>query len=147
MPQHKETRVLPYTPQQLFDLVADVQRYPEFLPWCKAARVTKRTDRMITADLIIGYKMFNEKFTSEVMLDAPHSISVRYMSGPLSHLHNQWEFKPVKGGCELIFHVDFDFHSSLLRSAMELFFDKALLKMVTAFEKRAGELYDRSANV
>lgn len=144
MTNHKETRVLAYTPQQLFDLVAAVERYPEFIPWCKAARVIKRTEDMIIADLIIGYKMFNENFTSEVELNAPHNIAVRYMSGPLSHLHNQWQFKPYgKNGCELTFHVDFDFRSSFLRSAMEMFFDKALLKMVSAFEQRAGELYGK----
>lgn len=142
MPQHKETRLLPYTPDQLFDLVASVERYPDFLPWCKGARILERTDSLILADLIIGYKMFQEKFTSEVRLDRPHSIGVTYRSGPLSHLTNQWTFRPAAGGhCEISFHVDFDFRSSLLRVAMESFFDKALLKMVAAFEARAEQLY------
>jgi coenzyme Q-binding protein COQ10 len=145
MPQHKETRILPYKPDQLFDLVADVGRYPEFLPWCKGARVLARSETSITADLIIGYKMFQEKFTSVVALDRPRAISVRYMSGPLSHLSNQWEFSPDRqGGCKLSFYVDFDFRSSLLKSAMEMFFDKALRKMVAAFEERARELYGKS---
>ncbi|MFY9287570.1 MAG: type II toxin-antitoxin system RatA family toxin [Alphaproteobacteria bacterium] len=141
MPQHTEKRHLPYTPEQIFSLVAEVERYPEFLPWCKGVRIIRREQGKMTADLIIGYKMFQEKFTSEVMLDKPHVISVRYLSGPLAHLTNQWGFKPVGKGCELSFHVDFDFHSSILRSAMEMFFDKALLKMVAAFEARAKELY------
>lgn len=141
MPHHSETRFLPYTPAQLFDLVADVERYPEFLPWCKGARIRERTETSITADLIIGYKMFQEKFTSVVTLDQPRSISVQYLSGPLSHLTNQWTFSPADDGCELSFHVDFDFRSPLLRSAMEMFFDKALRKMVEAFEERARELY------
>lgn len=142
MPHHQEKRVLSYTPDQLFDLVAGIERYPEFLPWCKAARILERSDNIVTADLIIGYKMFQEKFTSVVTLDRPHSISVQYKSGPLAHLSNQWGFKPVgKNACELSFHVDFDFRSSLLRSAMEMFFDKALLKMVAAFEERAKALY------
>ncbi len=141
MPQHKEKRVLPYTPAQLFDLVAGIERYPEFLPWCKGARILERQGNIITADLIIGYKMFQEKFTSVVTLDPPQAISVSYKSGPLAHLTNEWGFKPAGKGCELSFHVDFDFRSSLLRSAMEMFFDKALRKMVAAFEARAEELY------
>ncbi len=143
MPQHKEVRVLPYKPEQLFDLVAGIEHYPAFLPWCKAARILGRDEQTVTADLIIGYKMFQEKFTSVVTLDRPRSITVHYKSGPLAHLTNQWEFKPAGAGqCELSFHVNFDFRSSLLRSAMEMFFDKALLKMVAAFEDRAKALYD-----
>jgi coenzyme Q-binding protein COQ10 len=143
MPQHKEKRVLPYSPAQLFDLVADVGRYPEFLPWCKAARILRQHGNGLTAELIIGYKMFQEKFTSEVTLDRPNAITVKYLSGPLSHLTNQWAFKPDgEGGCILSFQVDFDLRSTLLRATMEMFFDKALRKMVAAFEGRAGKLYE-----
>jgi coenzyme Q-binding protein COQ10 len=142
MPKHSETCILPYRPEQLFDLVAGVERYPEFLPWCKGARILERHDGEIKADLIIGYKMFREKFTSVVTLDRPRRISVKYMSGPLAHLTNEWTFTPAgKDGCALGFEVDFDFRSSLLRAAMEMFFDKALRKMVAAFEERAKELY------
>jgi coenzyme Q-binding protein COQ10 len=142
MPRHSEKRILPYTPRRLFELIAAVERYPEFLPWCKAARVIERDERGLTADLVIGTKIFTEKFRSRVMLDPPHKIEVRYLSGPLSHLRNQWEFKPKgKSSCELSFEVDFDFHSSLLRGAMEMFFDKAILKMVASFEARAEHLY------
>jgi coenzyme Q-binding protein COQ10 len=142
MPQHKETRHLPYTPQQLFNLVADVERYPEFLPWCKGARVLERTPDVITADLIIGYKMFQEKFTSQVTLNPPGAITVRYLDGPLAHLKNEWRFTPAAdGGCDLFFDVDFDFQSSMLGMMMEMFFDKAIVKMVEAFETRAKELY------
>jgi coenzyme Q-binding protein COQ10 len=147
MPEHQEIRFLPYTCGQIFDLVADIEHYPEFLPWCKEARVMSRSDTIVMADLVIGYKMFQEKFTSEVVLDRPHAITVHYRSGPLSHLRNVWQFRHVpakKGsrkGCELSFHVDFDFRSPLLRAAMNIFFDKALTKMVTAFEARAKALY------
>src|SRR5262249_46581558 len=141
MPRHSETRILPYMPAQLFDLVAGVDRYPEFLPWCKAARILEHNEGMIKADLIIGYKMFQEKFTSVVTLDRPKAISVQYMSGPLSRLSNEWHFAPSgKNGCALSFEVDFDFQSPLLRAAMEMFFNKALRKMVAAFEERAREL-------
>lgn len=142
MPAHSEKRILPYTPEQLFELVADVERYPEFLPWCKACRVLRRDESSLTADLIIGYKIFSEKFRSEVKLDRPRLIDVRYLSGPLSHLRNQWEFQPSgRDACELSFEVEFDFQSSLLGAAMDMFFDKALMKMVAAFEARAAALY------
>lgn len=142
MPKHSEKRVLPYTTEQLFDLVADVERYPEFLPWCKGARVLERNEGGIIADLIIGYKFFTERFRSEVTLNRPKTIDVKYLSGPLSHLVNHWEFKAKgKSSCEISFHVDFDFQSSILVGVMEIFFEKALLKMVAAFENRAKELY------
>jgi coenzyme Q-binding protein COQ10 len=141
MPEHKETRRLSFRPEQLFDLVADIERYPEFLPWCLGARILTREGNAVTADLIIGYKMFREKFTSHVTLDRPRAITVAYHSGPLAHLTNQWEFTPAGKGCDLSFHVAFDFHSRMLASVMEPFFDKAMGRMAEAFEKRAGELY------
>ncbi|MDR3449471.1 MAG: type II toxin-antitoxin system RatA family toxin [Alphaproteobacteria bacterium] len=142
MPQHQETRILPYSPAQMFDLVAAIERYPEFLPWCKDARILSRDGDKVVADLVIGYKLFQERFTSEVTLDRPRAIAVHYRKGPLSHLSNAWEFRPKgRKGCELSFHVDFDFHSPLLRAAMTVFFDRALSKMVEAFETRAAEIY------
>jgi coenzyme Q-binding protein COQ10 len=148
MPQHKEKRQLPFSPDQLFDLVADIERYPEFLPWCLGARIREREGDTVTADLVIGYKMFRETFTSVVTLDRPHAIAVSYRSGPLAHLANNWQFAPgfkdgVRGGCELSFHVAFDFHSRLLAAVMEPFFDKALSRMAEAFEKRAEALYGK----
>ena len=141
MPQHHETRFLPYRPEQLFDLVAAVDRYPEFLPWCRSARIVSRDEGRVMADLVIGYKMFSERFRSEVLLHRPRTISVRYISGPLAHLTNTWTFKPAPGGCDVSFHVAFDFRSPLLRAAMQVLFDKALVKMVGAFEARARQLY------
>jgi coenzyme Q-binding protein COQ10 len=142
MPKHKEIRTLPYSAEQMFDLVADIENYPHFLPWCKSARLLSRSSKTVHADLVIGYKFFQEKFTSEVTLDRPHAIMVNYRSGPLSHLSNEWKFKAKgKKGCQLTFSVDFDFHSPFLRAAMNVFFDKALTRMVAAFEKRAQDLY------
>jgi coenzyme Q-binding protein COQ10 len=142
MPQHQEKRTLPFRPEQLFDLVADIERYPEFLPWCKGARIIKREANVVMADLIIGYKMFREKFTSFVTLDRPRAISVKYLSGPLAHLRNEWEFRPGgKDGCELSFHVDFDFRSRVLGGLMEMFFEKAIRRMAEAFEERARDIY------
>lgn len=143
MPKHYETRTLPYSAANMFDLVAAIEDYPAFLPWCKDARIVSRDARMVVADLVIGYKMFQEKFTSEVILDRPAAITVHYRSGPLSHLSNSWQFKPKgRKACELSFQVDFDFRSPLLRAAMNVFFDKALTKMVASFEQRAAQLYD-----
>jgi len=146
MPHHQERRFLPYTPEQLFNLVAGIEYYPQFLPWCKAARVLDRREDSVTADLIIGYKMFQETFRSVVLLDPPSSITVKYHSGPLSHLSNQWSFaRGSKGGCDLSFDVNFDFRSPLLKTIMAGFFDKALTKMVAAFEARAKELYGKAS--
>jgi coenzyme Q-binding protein COQ10 len=94
MPTHAEKRVLRYTPEQMFDLVADVGAYPEFLPWCIGARVRKREGDVITADLVIGFKMFRERYTSRVTLDRPGRIDVRYIQGPLKYLNNHWLFAP-----------------------------------------------------
>ncbi|MFA4994976.1 MAG: type II toxin-antitoxin system RatA family toxin [Bdellovibrionales bacterium] len=142
MPQHSETRVLPYAIEQMFDLVADVERYPEFLPWCKEVRIIGRGKDGLVADMVVGTKLFSDKFTSQVVLDRPTAITVNYRSGPLSHLSTKWAFKAIDPKtCEVFFDVDFDFRSPLLHAAMTVFFDKALKKMVEAFEGRAKELY------
>ncbi len=143
MPVHAEQRVLPYTPDQLFDLVADVERYPEFLPWCLAARVTRRERDMLWADLLIGFKMVRERFTSRVTLDrANHRIDVIYEEGPFKHLDNRWLFKPAANGhCQLDFHVEFEFRSALLSRIIGVLFHEAVRRMVHAFEGRARKLY------
>ena len=141
MPNHDEKRVLPYSCEQMFDLVASIDKYPEFLPWCLGARIKEKSDERVIADLIIGYKVFRERFTSIVTLNRPHKISVQYQSGPLSRLSNEWEFRPVGKDCEVSFQVDFDFRSPLLSTVIDAFFDRALSKMVAAFEARAVQLY------
>lgn len=142
MPTHAEQRILPYTPEQMFDLVADVEKYPQFLPWCSACRIRKREGNVILADLAIGYKMLKEKFTSRVDLQRPHHIRVDYLDGPLKHLSNTWDFYPTDdGGCLIDFYVDFEFRSRILQRLMEMFFNEAVKRMVTAFETRAGEIY------
>ncbi|MGH7062888.1 MAG: type II toxin-antitoxin system RatA family toxin, partial [Stellaceae bacterium] len=114
MPTHAEQRVLPYTPEELFALVADIERYPEFLPWCVAARVKERQADLIVADLIIGFRMFRERFTSRVVLDPPGRIDVTYAEGPFRYLNNHWKFLPASGGCRIDFFVDFEFKSRLM---------------------------------
>lgn len=141
MPTHAEQRILPYTPEQLFDLVADVERYPEFLPWCVGARVRERRDDLIIADLLIGFRMFRERFTSKVTLDRPRRIDVAYSEGPFRYLDNHWVFEPVEGGCRIDFFVDFEFRSAILQKLIGVLFNEAVRRMVAAFETRAQRLY------
>jgi coenzyme Q-binding protein COQ10 len=143
MPTHAEQRVLPYTPEQLFALVADVERYPEFLPWCVAARVRERKPDLIVADLVIGFSMFRERFTSRVRLDPPHRIDVAYSEGPFRYLNNHWIFEKVPGGCRIDFFVDFEFKSKILQRVIEVLFGEAVRRMVSAFENRARQLYGK----
>ena len=141
MPTHAEERVLPYTPEQMFALVADIERYPEFLPWCVGARVRERQGSLIVADLIIGFRMFRERFTSHVTLDPMRRIDVAYSEGPFRYLTNHWTFTPVEGGCRIDFFVDFEFKSRMLQRVIEVLFGEAVRRMVAAFENRARQLY------
>jgi len=142
MPTHAEKRVLPYSQAQLFDLVADVERYPEFLPWCLAARVRERSANAITADLLIGFRMVRERFTSRVVLERPNRIDVSYSKGPFRYLNNHWEFiAQPDGRCLIDFYVDFEFRSRLLQRLIEVLFNEAVRRMVSAFEARARALY------
>jgi coenzyme Q-binding protein COQ10 len=143
---HNETRFLPYTQQQLFDLVADIEQYPEFLPWCIASRIVERSDAVVKADLVVGYKSFREQFTSVVTLIRPVRIEVAYASGPLSHLHNHWTFAEVSGGCDLGFDLAFAFKNPFLASMFGPFLEKALKQMSQAFETRAHALYGSTNN-
>lgn len=142
MPTHAEKRQLPYTPGQMFDLVAGVDKYPQFLPWCLASRITGREGDVFYADLVIGYKMVREKFTSRVTALRPDHVHVEYLSGPMKHLSNHWRFiGNADGTCTIDFYVDFEFKNPFFQNLMGLFFEKAVKKMVAAFEARAKELY------
>ena len=142
MPGLQETRILPYSPEQMFDLVADVARYGEFLPWVVATRVRSNSETEMVADMLVGFKMLREKFTSKVEKQRPHSLTVHYLDGPLRDLDNRWHFRPTPdGGCELDFSVTFTFRNALFESLAGQYFDKAFRKMVAAFETRAEQLY------
>ena len=145
MPTHAENRVVPYSQEQMFDLVADVGSYPQFLPWCVGARVRSRTDREVVADLTIGFGPFRESFTSRVVLDRPHLVQVKYERGPFKYLNNNWNFDPEPSGCRVRFHVDFEFRSRLLQSAIGVVFNEAVRRMVNAFLKRARDKYGAPA--
>jgi coenzyme Q-binding protein COQ10 len=142
MPRHSETRQLPYSPEQLFELVADVGRYDEFLPWVVAVRIRSSSETETVADLVVGFSAFKERFTSRVVKHRPDRICVDYVEGPLKYLHNEWEFeRAADGGTNLHFSVDFAFRSRLFETLAGQMFDRALRRMTSAFERRAAVLY------
>lgn len=146
MPSHAERRVLPYSAEQLFTLVADIERYPEFLPWCVAARHRKREGNVVWSDLVIGFRMIRERFVSKVTLTPPTRIDVEYVDGPLKFLRNHWLFIPRDGGCEIDFYVEFEFRSRVLERLIGALFHQATRRMVNAFEARAADLYGAPGN-
>jgi coenzyme Q-binding protein COQ10 len=142
MHKHADKRFLPFTAEQMFDLVADVKSYPEFLPWCVATRINQSSESLLVADMVIGFKMFREKFTSRVSLERPDKIHVTYQHGPFKYLNNHWNFTNTpEGNCKIDFDVEFEFRSKILDVAIGAVFTEAVMQMVNAFEKRALKLY------
>jgi len=147
MPTHAETRHLPYSAQQMYDLVADVAAYPEFLPWTAAARVRSVTPQddgseVMEADLVISFKVFRERFGSRVILRPQDwHIQTEYLDGPFKYMKSNWKFKDMKDGVEVFFDVDFEFRNRLLQGAASMFFHDAMQRIVRAFESRANDLY------
>lgn len=145
MPGIKETRVLPYSCEQMFDLVADVGNYGKFLPWVVATRVRFNSDTEMIADMLVGFKALREKFTSRVEKRRPEFLEVHYIDGPMRDLDNVWLFRPREdGGCEIDFCVDFTFKNKVFEALAGQYFDRAFRKMVSAFEQRAHDLYGSS---
>ena len=123
-------------------MVSDVQSYPKFLPWCVGARIRSADDELIVADLMIGYKLLRARFTSRVTLDrAKWKIETEFTDGPFKFLRNQWEFKSCPEGCQIVFLVEFEFRSTVLQKLVSVLFNEVVLRMVSAFEKRAYFLY------
>jgi coenzyme Q-binding protein COQ10 len=146
--KHIEKKNLPYTPEQMFVLVAEVDRYHEFAPWCIASRINAReSDFIFYADLVVGYKMLRERFSSKVYLEPPTPeadgrIFIEYLRGPLRHLKNYWRFiREPDGSCTIDFSVEFEFKNSMLQGLSQVFFQEIVRRMVGAFEKRAREIY------
>lgn len=140
--RYEESRVINHTPVNLFNLVSDVNKYPEFLPWCKGARVKNIRDNVFEADLIIGFKIYKEIYSSRIYLDnVNNKILVEYKDGPFEHLENSWVFNKNNNGCKVEFMVDFKFKSIFLQTIMETLFSEAVRRMVKAFENRANQLY------
>ena len=141
MRSHRETRVLPYSAAQVYDVVADVKNYPEFLPWCTASRIKPIDDTNFEADVAIGFKMVREVFSSRVQLQPSHQVDVVYLKGPFKTLTNQWKFHDHPDGMEVEFFLEFEFRSRVLEKLIGLLFEEAVSKMVAAFEGRAKQLY------
>ncbi|RYI24045.1 MAG: type II toxin-antitoxin system RatA family toxin [Acetobacteraceae bacterium] len=152
MPTHSETKRLPYSAQQMYDLVADVGSYPKFLPWNSAARIRSRTPvastdsrgrgEVMEADLVISFKVFRERFGSRVTLwPEARKIDTEYLDGPFRHMRSNWAFRDIPGGCEVDFHVDFEFRNAILQGIIGMVFNDAMQRIVRAFERRAAELY------
>lgn len=147
MPKHREVRPLPWSAAEMFDLVADIGRYGEFLPWVQGMRVGPLKPQpdgrtIVVADMIVGFRMIREKFTSRVTLDRPAHVHVDYLDGPMKHLFNDWRFRDLPGGgCEVDFAVDFEFRNKAFEKLAGLVFAQAFEKMVGAFVARAEQLY------
>lgn len=146
MTKFTQQKLVPYTPEQLYVLVADVGKYPKFLPWCVGARVRSRINNLMIADLTIGFGPFRESFTSRVTLlpgtgEGPCAIRVEYENGPFKYLHNRWDFAPHPEGCMVDFYVDFEFKNIILQKAIGAVFTEAVQMMVNAFLKRAAAIY------
>jgi coenzyme Q-binding protein COQ10 len=154
MPTHAEKRIMPWSAEQMYALIADVGRYPEFLPWCVGARVRQRRPltegggEVLDADLVISFKLFRERFGSRVTLRREaRQIDVEYLDGPFKYLNNHWKFIPRgDGGCEVDFFVDFEFRSAVLQRVIGVVFHEAMRRIVQAFERRAEALYGRPAS-
>lgn len=147
MPRHSDSKVLPFTPKQMYDLVADVERYPEFLPWCSAARITSREvqgeTEIMEADLLISFKAFRERFASHVILSpAKCKIETQYLDGPFRYMHSNWQMHDDPGGSRVDFDVDFEMKSVLLQRVVGVMFNQAMQRIVRAFETRAKDLYE-----
>ena len=149
MPTHSETKILKYRPDQMFALVADVDSYPIFLPWCSAARVNSRNiigdNEVLEADLVISFKVFRESFASRVELwNMAKKIDTQYLEGPFKHMKSSWEFVDTPSGCDVRFFVDFEFKNAILQGIIGVVFNEAMQRIVRAFESRAEMLYVKS---
>lgn len=152
MPQHNDSRILPYTADQMYALVADVESYPDFLPWNTAARIRGRKpgpdgSEVVEADLVISFKVFRERFGSRVTLwPAQKRIDTEYLDGPFKYLKSGWSFADLPadvpgGGCKVDFFVDFEFRNAILGKVIGVVFGEAMSRIVRAFEERARALY------
>lgn len=146
MPKFESVRRVNHSPEEMFALVADVERYPEFVPMCEALTVRSRKERdgiaVLVADMSVGYKAIRETFTSQVVLKPDDlAIDVKYLDGPFRYLDNRWRFEPSGDGCDVHFNIDYEFKSRILGAVMGAVFDRAFRMFTTAFEKRADAIY------
>ncbi len=146
MPHHHERRTLPFSAEQMYDLVTDVRRYAEFLPWVAAVRVRTEDEQEMLADLVVGFKALRETFSSRVLKTPKSKVVVDYLDGPLKHLHNQWLFEETADGCIVDFTVDFAFQNRIFEAIAGQYFNTAIGKMTDAFITRADALYGVGSN-
>ncbi|WLS02329.1 type II toxin-antitoxin system RatA family toxin [Shinella oryzae] len=153
MPQFETRRPVPHTPEEMYALVADVERYPEFLPLCEALSIRSRKERdgkeLLVADMTVGYKAIRETFTTQVLLNAAErAIDVKYIDGPFRYLDNRWRFDALPaGGCSVHFYIDYEFKSRILGALMGSMFDRAFRMFTEAFEKRAATIYGAASSI
>jgi coenzyme Q-binding protein COQ10 len=150
MPKFATTRFVSHSPENMFALVADAEKYPEFLPLCEALVIKSRKERdgktLLVADMTVGYKAIRETFASQVLMDPQAlTIDVQYLNGPFKYLNNRWSFIPAAGGCNVGFSIDYEFKSRMLGMVMGSMFDVAFRKFSAAFEERADKIYGRSS--
>jgi coenzyme Q-binding protein COQ10 len=150
MPKFEATRRVAHTPDEMFALVADVEKYPEFLPLCESLNVRSRKERdgrtVLVADMSVGYKAIRETFTTQVLLNPDEKlIDVKYIDGPFKYLTNVWRFEPASDGCFVRFFIDYEFKSRILAMVMGTMFDRAFRMFAEAFEKRADAVYGKAA--
>jgi coenzyme Q-binding protein COQ10 len=148
MPQFSSIRAVRHAAANMFDLVADVERYPEFVPLCRSLKVRKRTPgpegiEVVVADMTVAYKLISETFTSRITLDRPNlRILVEYLEGPFSRMENRWSFRPAGAkSCSVEFFISYEFKSQMLGLLMGSMFDLAFRRFAAAFERRADEVY------
>ena len=147
MPTFRMTRTVKHKPAQMFALVADVERYPEFLPLCEELRIVRLVQsgegvETLVATMRVGYKAINESFTTRVTLDeARLRIQVEYVDGPFKYLENRWTFRDAPGGCEVEFYINYEFKNFALSLLMGTVFEKAFRKFTEAFEQRADTVF------
>lgn len=146
MPKFESTRIVTFTPRQMFDLVADVERYPEFVPLCERLTIRTRRERegttLLVADMTVAYKMIRESFATQVLLDPDkRQIDVEYIDGPFRFLRNQWRFEDDPKGCRVVFFIEYEFKNRALGMVMGSMFDYAFRRFAVAFEERAAKVY------
>ncbi|MFK3692657.1 type II toxin-antitoxin system RatA family toxin [Agrobacterium tumefaciens] len=146
MPKFETHRFVKHSPDRMYDLVADVEKYPQFLPLCEALTVRSRKERdgkeLLVADMTVGYKAFRETFTTQVLLNpAERAIDVKYIDGPFRYLDNRWRFEATENGSTVHFFIDYEFKNRLLGAVMGSMFDRAFRMFAEAFEARADKIY------
>lgn len=146
MPKHSEIRKSPYSAKDMYNLVADIESYPEFIPWCSGTRIRSVNEengiKVVDADLLVSFKVFHEKFRSRVeLIPNTMNINIKYLEGPLKYMESKWLFRADGTGCIIEYHVDFEFKSKIFQKIVGIIFQEAMHKIVASFEKRAVEIY------